>query len=246
MSKLKDCPGTSRLYDQTNTNSWAGNGVFAITRFETRTDEVGILFCIKSETDQRGLWDEEGDIDYVRKFFQGLTCSEISTALRLAESCDRWKLAEMPDLPRWTSQGGRVVLLGDCAHGMHPNAGQGYSQIVEDVGALDYLLAELHPRKPIVAITSAWQDTRKPRVERIRDFARWNTKVFSGELGFKPSKKAAAKSSQISYRDLKDVRPDMSAPFFSATFLKWALDYDAVDEVCDRRCPFVRQPTDTY
>lgn len=60
---------------------------------------------------------------YVRKCFEG-SCPELVAVLKLATACDRWKVAEMPDLPRWTSRQGGIVLLGDAAHAMQPNAAQ--------------------------------------------------------------------------------------------------------------------------
>ncbi|KAF4447450.1 salicylate hydroxylase [Fusarium albosuccineum] len=228
VSELKKYPGTSRLYDQTAVNSWMGQGAFAVSRYNPPTGLAGLLLCIKDETDQQGLWDENGDIEYVRRAFKGY-CSEIETALRLADSCDRWKLVEMPNLPSWTSQGGRVILLGDSAHAMHPNAGQGYSQIVEDIGVLEYFLRTFPEGTPVSQITSAWQEFRKPRVERIRDYATWNTRIFAGEMSWS-SRKPTPQSATTSVRSLKNVRMDMNAHFATSAFLKWTLDYDAIDE----------------
>lgn len=34
-----------------------------------------------------------------------------------AEFCTKWRIAELPELPSWGSESGRVMLLGDAAHG---------------------------------------------------------------------------------------------------------------------------------
>lgn len=224
-SELRMHSGTSRLIDQASINSWMGDGSYVITRYNPKTDEAGLLFGINSETDQKDLWDENGDIEYVCKFFEG-ACTEIATGLRLAKTCDRWKLAEMPDLPRWASKGGRVLLLGDAAHAMHPNAAQGYSQIVEDIGVLDTCIQELLPKGvPIPAITATWEKIRKPRVERIKEFAKWNTNIFSNPTA------ALVKTQHKGVVSLKDVQPDMNAPFFKSPFLKWVIGHDAIQAV---------------
>lgn len=66
---------------------------------------------------------KDGDIVFVRQRFEGI-CPPLSAVLNLATECDRWKIAQMPNLPRWTSKTGRTILLGDSAHAMEPNAAQ--------------------------------------------------------------------------------------------------------------------------
>ena len=66
---------------------------------------------------------KDGDIVFLRQHFEGI-CPPLSAVLKLTTKCDRWKIAEMPSIPRWTSKSGRVILLGDAAHAMQPNAAQ--------------------------------------------------------------------------------------------------------------------------
>jgi salicylate hydroxylase len=66
---------------------------------------------------------QNGDIDLVRKAFADAHPA-VKSALSKVTSCDRWQLAEMPELARWTSKHGHVALLGDSAHGMLPMAAQ--------------------------------------------------------------------------------------------------------------------------
>ncbi|KAF3764363.1 FAD/NAD(P)-binding domain-containing protein [Cryphonectria parasitica EP155] len=233
--------GTSRLTDQENINVWtkgrssnssSGEGGFVVTRHNTKRNSVGLLFGIDTaETDQRSLWDEQGDIDLVRHSFRG-ACTELVQALDAATSCDRWRLAELPDLPRWTSKGGRVLLLGDSAHAMHPNAAQGFSLIIEDIAVLDFLLRLLGGRGAeqddgvVSQVARWWQEIRRPRVERIKAYARWNTAMFSGGLPI-PEQDVERRA----VKSLRDVVPNRDASFHSSAFLKWALDYDAIAEV---------------
>ena len=151
-------------------------------------------------------------------------------------------MTEVPDLARWTSKNGRILLIGDSAHGMHPNAAQGLSQIIEDIGALEVLFSDHYRNQlPIRDLTQAWEDIRKSRVERIKKYAEANTTMFLG----KPSasqprnRKIGPSPKAAEVRSFKDVVPDMFAPFSSAQFYKWAYDHDVVSEVKRRYLWFV-------
>ncbi|KAI1852477.1 hypothetical protein JX265_011111 [Neoarthrinium moseri] len=207
-------------------NVYMGNESFVVSRYTPNLETHGCLFGIKGQTDQKALWDEKGDIDYIRRFFRG-SCPEMRKVLRLCTTCDRWRLAELPDLPRWTSRNGRIVLLGDSAHAMHPNAAQGFSQIVEDIGVLEFLISQdAHASINMRTITGDWERIRKPRVERIKKWARTNSDIFIGQpvTGTKQADNWHIKS-------LKNTKPDMNAHFNSSAFLKWAQCYDAIGEV---------------
>lgn len=113
---------------------------------------------------------------------------------------------------------------------MHPNAAHGYSQIVEDIGVLEYLIVQDNDAAANMAsITSDWENIRMPRVARIKKWAKANSETFIGQppTGTKSADKWHIKS-------LKNTKPDMNANMNSSAFLKWAMDYDAVDEVS---CP---------
>jgi 2-polyprenyl-6-methoxyphenol hydroxylase-like FAD-dependent oxidoreductase len=66
-------------------------------------------------------------------------------------------------LPRWHA--GRVVLIGDAAHAVSPNAGQGASLALEDAMYLAKLLRDA--AGDYRAAFERFEHARKPRVERI-------------------------------------------------------------------------------
>lgn len=70
-------------------------------------------------------------------------------------------LQDLPPLPRWHRDG--VVLVGDAAHAMTPNLGQGAAQALEDVAALSRHLGE----KPLSEALRAYEHDRKRRAERV-------------------------------------------------------------------------------
>lgn len=219
---LASDPSSTKLTENTNINTWKGEGGFVVTRYSSKFNRVGLLFAIQGETDQKGLWDENGDIEHVRRFFSS-SCSDMIKALKLADACDRWRVAEVPNLPRWSSKAGRVVLLGDAAHAMHPNAAQGYSTIIEDIGVLQLLLSG-SAEATVPEVVNVWQAICKPRAERVKEFSRWNTKHLSGRTEH---------AIGVSHADsvLDGVVPDGSAEFSSLEFWKWNVEYDALAEV---------------
>lgn len=218
-------PELRSLQDEGYLHVHIGVNAFIVSRYGAKLQTWKAVFAIKEKTDQQGLWDENGDINYVRDFYKG-SCVEMTKVLELVKSCDRWKIAGLPNLSRWTSKGGRIVLLGDSAHAMHPTAAQGFSQIVEDIGVLEYLISEDSDTiGNLPSITANWQKIRKPRVERIKEFALANSGRFTGHV--QPATKQAAKWQTIS---LKHTKPDMYASFLKPEFMKWVHDYDAIGE----------------
>ena len=71
--------------------------------------------------------------------------------------------------PRWHA--GRAVLVGDAAHAMTPDLGQGASMALEDVLVLSRRLAALEPpfaAPALAAALQAWEAERRPRVTRLQ------------------------------------------------------------------------------
>ncbi|MDP2310956.1 MAG: FAD-dependent monooxygenase [Pseudomonadota bacterium] len=92
-------------------------------------------------------------------------------------------IVDLPILPRWTI--GRVTLLGDAAHAMTPNMGQGACQAIEDAVILADHLAK--SRADLPAALTAYEAARRDRVigivrqsERFGKVAQWENPVARG------------------------------------------------------------------
>jgi 2-polyprenyl-6-methoxyphenol hydroxylase-like FAD-dependent oxidoreductase len=81
----------------------------------------------------------------------------------------RSELTELPWLSAWSHE--RVALLGDAAHAMLPNLGQGAAMAIEDAVILARELAR--GRRDVETALDAYAAMRRPRVRRVvRDSAR--------------------------------------------------------------------------
>ncbi|WP_344960649.1 FAD-dependent monooxygenase [Streptomyces thioluteus] len=74
----------------------------------------------------------------------------------------RHDVHELPPLPSYAT--GRVALLGDAAHGMTPNLGQGANQALEDAVTLAALLDD---HSSIPRALAAYDHERRPRTQMI-------------------------------------------------------------------------------
>ncbi|MEX1365988.1 MAG: FAD-dependent monooxygenase [Nannocystaceae bacterium] len=96
-----------------------------------------------------------------------------------AEAILRNDIVDIAPLPRWTK--GRVALLGDAAHAMTPNMGQGACQAIEDAVVLAHCLCT---QDDVAVALVSYETRRKARavrfVTRSRAFGRvgqWESAV---------------------------------------------------------------------
>ncbi|RSL93129.1 hypothetical protein CEP52_013438 [Fusarium oligoseptatum] len=82
------------------------------------------------------------DREHLAKWMKHFTGEDAKTVLDITpegRTID-FKLVYRPTLDKWTSSGGRTILIGDAAHANLPTAGQGASQAVEDAVTLAHCL----------------------------------------------------------------------------------------------------------
>ena len=81
-----------------------------------------------------------------------------------------WPYYAVPRLEQWASNGKRVVLIGDAAHGVPPVSGQGANQAIEDTYVLASLLGKLDEELDLAEALKLWQVFRQERMDRIVKF----------------------------------------------------------------------------
>lgn len=80
---------------------------------------------------------------------------------------------DLSSLPHWSL--GRITLLGDAAHAMTPNLGQGACQAIEDAAVLARQISE---HNDLSVALQAYEAERRPRVKQI-----WQQSRLIGEVG---------------------------------------------------------------
>jgi 2-octaprenyl-6-methoxyphenol hydroxylase len=76
---------------------------------------------------------------------------------------------------------GRVVIMGNAAHAVHPVAGQGFNLALRDIA----LFAELLSSRPLTALTdtlAAYQEMRAQDAQRVYRFTDALVKLFSNDF----------------------------------------------------------------
>ena len=115
------------------------------------------------------IWPHEGSVAGVAEevpvaSFRGWHPA-VTEMIEAAASPVRWGLFTVRPLLRWYQ--GRVVILGDAAHGMLPHHGQGANTSVEDAFALAGLLAGARS-DDLEATFSRYQGMRRARTRTIQ------------------------------------------------------------------------------
>ena len=135
------------------------------------------------------------------------------------ESLFIWPFNAMPRLQCWTSQGHRVVIIGDAAHAVPPTAGQGASQAFEDAFSLAALMKTVFDKvrddaapkwsehlNVFAASVEKWQAYRQERVDKVMALtAKLNERR---RPGWKPDGTTAA-SIDVSWLYNVDIEEDV-------------------------------------
>jgi salicylate hydroxylase len=112
---------------------WVGPGCHFIAYYIRQGRHVNIV--TQEDTDKwvEEGWSTRGDPDEMRLSFPNPE-PRLKKLLSLVTECSKWGLFTRPLTQNWGR--GRIQLIGDAAHAMLPNAGQGACQAFEDAYAL--------------------------------------------------------------------------------------------------------------
>jgi 2-polyprenyl-6-methoxyphenol hydroxylase-like FAD-dependent oxidoreductase len=163
---------------------WVGPGCHLLAYYIRGRKLVNIV--TQEDTDKwvEEGWSTRGDSDEMRLSFPNPE-PRLAKLLSIVTECSKWGLFTRPLTQNWGR--GRIQLVGDAAHAMLPNAGQGACQAFEDA----YILARWLDacRDPIEAFAN-FRRIRIPRVHGVQRLALSNAR-------FKHMRDAAAQKQSI-------------------------------------------------
>ena len=141
---------------------WVGPGCHLLAYYIRGRKLVNIV--TQEDTDKwvEEGWSTRGDPDEMRLSFPNPE-PRLEQLLSLVTECSKWGLFTRPLTQNWGR--GRIQLIGDAAHAMLPNAGQGACQAFEDA----YILARWLQacRDPVEAFAN-FRRIRIPRVHGVQ------------------------------------------------------------------------------
>jgi salicylate hydroxylase len=163
---------------------WVGPGCHLLAYYIRGRKHVNIV--TQEDTDKwvEEGWSTRGDPDEMRLSFPNPE-QRLKKLLSLVTECSKWGLFTRPLTQNWGR--GRIQLIGDAAHAMLPNAGQGACQAFEDA----YILARwLDARRDPIEAFAGFRRVRIPRVHGVQRLALSNAR-------FKHMRDAAAQKQSI-------------------------------------------------
>lgn len=220
---------TARLMDDINANCWIGHQRH-IMAYPIRNGEMYNLVMSHPGKAQVGKWNEPGDLDEMKAHYANFD-PVIRKVLDNVTSCLKWKIADLPSVPRWVSHGGHVVLIGDAAHAMVPYLAQGASTSIEDGAALAECLEKATDLSMVPSALRAFERIRKPRCETIQAGSRSNGDIWHMPDGPEQRQRDEDMMAVMEDRDKKGANGQNPNRWSDENFQPWLFGYDTVEEV---------------
>ena len=196
----------AEVLEPTGHIQWVGPGCHLLAYYIRGQKLVNIV--TQEDTDKwvEEGWSTRGDPDEMRLSFPNPE-PRLETLLSVVTACSKWGLFTRPLTQNWGR--GRIQLIGDAAHAMLPNAGQGACQAFEDA----YILARWLQacRDPV----EAFANFRRIRIPRVHGVQRLS---FSNARFKHMRDSAAVKESIASGKSSVHGNAD------------WVWGYDPIDE----------------
>jgi salicylate hydroxylase len=142
---------------------WLGPGCHLLAYYLRGTEVVNIV--TQEDTDKwvEEGWSIPGDPDDMRRSFPEPE-PRLATLLSKVTKCSKWGLFTRPLTDNWGR--GRIQIIGDAAHAMLPNAGQGACAAFEDAYVLARWL-DAGRADPVAALAN-FRRIRIPRAQGVQ------------------------------------------------------------------------------
>ncbi|CAK7240526.1 MAG: hypothetical protein STHCBS139747_001968 [Sporothrix thermara] len=178
--KLLADPELADLIKSPCTTSWVGPDAHLVGYPIRNEDTYNIVMCVTSyneTTDE--AWVVRGDNSELCKRFASWE-PKVQKLCALTGDFMKWRLCDLPNLPRWVHPSGKVVLLGDSCHPMLPYLAQGAAQAFEDAAVLRQVLALDMDMKEAL---QKYEDIRMPRATLVQSKTREHQHILHVDDG---------------------------------------------------------------
>ncbi|PSN59395.1 salicylate hydroxylase [Corynespora cassiicola Philippines] len=168
---VKSDPLTKEIVAEHAGNCWADADKSIMTYMVRDSEKLNLVISHPDDIDTSKWTREQSYAELTR-----LTADMDPRVRRLIElvnsPINNWPVFQVRTLPRWISNSGKFVLIGDAVHAMAFYLSMGVSLAVEDAAALTFAL-ELHTSSsssvPLSKAMSLFERIRKSRAEAVRD-----------------------------------------------------------------------------
>jgi len=168
---LNGADAPPEVLEPTGHIQWVGPGCHLLAYYIRGEKQLNIV--TQEDTDKwvEEGWSTRGDPDEMRLSFPNPE-PRLKKLLSIVTECSKWGLFTRPLTENWGRN--RIQLIGDAAHAMLPNAGQGACQAFEDA----YILARWLDacRDPIEAFAN-FRRIRIPRVHGVQRLSLANARL---------------------------------------------------------------------
>jgi len=157
---------------------WLGSGRHFFAYYLRGRDVVNVVTQQDTKQWVEEGWSIPGDAEEMRASFSNPE-PRLALLLDAVTLCSQWGLFLRPPTDNWGR--GRIQLIGDAAHAMLPNAGQGAGQAFEDA----YILARWLDALPADPVT-AMEKFRRVRIPRVHAVQRRSSTIVRAKHDYDP------------------------------------------------------------
>jgi salicylate hydroxylase len=233
-------PEIAHLMVDINANCWIGHNRHLMA-YPIRQGQLYNLVMSHPGKASVGRWNEPGDLSEMKQHYSSFD-PVVQKVLTHVTGCLKWKLAQLPPLPRWVSNSGRVVLIGDAAHGMVPYLAQGAAMSIEDGVALAECLDRAQDITDVPTLLNAFEALRKPRCEIVQECS-----IANGTIWHMPDGPAQEQRDREMSGLVEKSRAIIENPnkWSDEKFQPWLFGYDTIKEVSVQQSTLcIHPPTD--
>lgn len=164
---LDDLAGDEELQDLVSNpecHFWIGPHSHAVG-YSVRSGTMYNLVLLCPDDLPSSVARQKGEVSEMRKLFEGWD-PILTRLLERVTKVDKWKLMHRPEMERWVSEKGSLVVIGDC-HPMLPYLAQGANSAMEDGAVLGWCLSRVREKGHIEKAVRLFEKVRKERREKV-------------------------------------------------------------------------------